>query len=264
MKNKNIIYISAIVIIAALSIAIFYNATRLKVGDIQISNLYSIVHKNDYTVLHLGKITKKDENVLKKIDQNFNVTLLNVDTTKEDYDTYLQGYYKEGIEYIVFNKEVILGAMEQDQDFDYYNELLNKYIFHIIPEDEIKYKVPSSATEFIEAAARKKQYTVAVFGYSDCSYCTLYKPVINEIASEYKLDIYYLEGDTFDGFDDVTDMKYKIPAKCTKDGKDTNISESFGAPTTLILKDGETVDCIRGYVPTNKVVSMLKEYKIIK
>ena len=264
MKNKNIIYITAIVVIAALSITIFYISSRLKINEITLDNIYVIAAKNEYTLLHLGPISSGDEKILKQLQHNYKVYLINSKANEEDREAYLNDYYNEGDEYLLFINGTFTGAMEGNKEYSYYEELMDKYIYHVIPDADIKYKTPKDAEEFYNLTSRKKEYTIAVFGYADCSYCTLYKPVINEIANDYNLDIYYIDGSSHPYYEEIVSADYEIPAKCTKDNKAVKTSGSFATPMTLIIKENKTVDCIRGYVPKSEVESVLKNNKIIK
>ncbi len=60
------------------------------------------------------------------------------------------------------------------------------------------------------------------------------------------------------------DLDYEIPAKCNTTGYSTSMKKSFPKPMTIITKNGEFVDCIKGYVTEENVLDMLKQYKIVK
>ena len=55
-----------------------------------------------------------------------------------------------------------------------------------------------------------------------------------------------------------------IPKECTTTGEDTTLAEGYPKPLTLITKKGKLVGCIKGYVSEDKLVSKLKEYKVLE
>ncbi|MBQ9181303.1 MAG: thioredoxin family protein [Bacilli bacterium] len=90
---------------------------------------------------------------------------------------------------------------------------------------------------------------IYVLGQTTCGYCSMYKPVINEVASEYGVEFNYinintLEEDQYNSLKDAIDY--------VRDNDD------WGTPLTLIVEDGETVDKINGYTEKDEVVSFLK------
>ena len=111
-----------------------------------------------------------------------------------------------------------------------------------------------------------KKVTMSVFGYDGCGYCVMYKPVYNDVASEYKLDIYYFNSDTYDSteYSKIRNSGLKIPKACNNQGKDIALSEPFGTPLTLFTKNGKVIDCISGYVEKETLVAKLKTVGMIK
>ena len=129
----------------------------------------------------------------------------------------------------------------------------------------IAYKTLSTADEYIKKV-NGKDLTVAVFGYDECSFCNLYKPVFNKVAKEQKLDIYYFDSRKYDQteYNAIMKLDLTIPAECTMDGKETTMLEGFPKPMTLITQKGKLVGCIKGYVNESTLISKLKEYKVLK
>lgn len=90
---------------------------------------------------------------------------------------------------------------------------------------------------------------IYVLGQTTCGYCSMYKPVINEVASEYGVEFNYININTLEE-DQYNSLKEAIDY--VRDNDD------WGTPLTLIVEDGETVDKINGYTEKDEVVSFLK------
>lgn len=90
---------------------------------------------------------------------------------------------------------------------------------------------------------------IYVLGQTTCGYCSMYKPIINEVASEYGVEFNYININTLEE-DQYNSLKEAIDY--VRDNDD------WGTPLTLIVEDGETVDKINGYTEKDEVVSFLK------
>ena len=114
--------------------------------------------------------------------------------------------------------------------------------------------------------ANSKNITMTVFGRNSCSWCNKFKPVYNEVAAEYKLDIYYIDSDNFDSteYSKILNSGLLIPAKCTQNGEDTPLSSGFRTPLTLFTQNGKSIDCIGGYLNKTRLVSTLKSVGLIE
>ena len=91
-------------------------------------------------------------------------------------------------------------------------------------------------------------------------------PVINEIAKNKNIDIYYFNKTTMSDsdFNTLTNINFTIPAKCTTTGEDTQMNRGFAKPMALITQNGELKDCILGYYDYDTYVSKLKEAGILE
>lgn len=90
---------------------------------------------------------------------------------------------------------------------------------------------------------------IYVLGQTTCGYCTMYKPIINEVASEYGVEFNYININTLeeDQYNNMTDSIDYL--------KENN---EWGTPLTLIIEDNKTVDKINGYTQKEDVVDFLK------
>ena len=88
----------------------------------------------------------------------------------------------------------------------------------------------------------------------------------HEVAGKYNLDIYYFDTDKYDQkeLEKIYKLDFTIPKECTTTGEETTLAEGYPKPLTLITKKGKLVGCIRGYVSEDKLVSKLKEYKVLE
>lgn len=86
-----------------------------------------------------------------------------------------------------------------------------------------------------------------------CSHCKKYKPKLEDISKEYRIDIYYID---FDKYSDKEQELFR-----------NYISFDGGTPVTLFIKNGEeetTVNRINGNVSKDKIISKFKSNGFIK
>jgi len=105
--------------------------------------------------------------------------------------------------------------------------------------NEIKYK------ELIEKIENKEDM-VLLISQTNCSHCISYKPKLEEVANEYKLNIYYIDVDLLND-DEEDKLKSYISYSST--------------PITLFLKKGEEVTVanrINGDASKEKIEKKLK------
>lgn len=264
--KKYIIPLS-IIIVGLLVILIIAKKNEFVIEEVDISNITNEITTDGGSILYTGELTKDVKSKLKDIYDTYkitcyysNITLNEINDLIDDYELSTEN---ENI-YIIFMNGEIVDIVNIDDDTTI-TEKIEKYLYNKIPASEVYYKVLSTADEYIKKVNSKK-YTIAVFGKSDCTYCDLYLPVINTIAKDYNLDIYYFDKDTYDEdeYEEIMELDFTIPAKCTTTGYSTTMSQSFPKPMTIITKGGEFVDCIRGYVTENDVLKVFKEYGIVK
>lgn len=259
-------YVIVIAIIAILLLVVIISVKdNNKIMHISTSELADVIDDEDFVMIYFGEETEeqtamlldfKDEYLLYSyylpLSKNEVRKVLDLDevSTNEMYAVYVGGELEGTID---------------SNNRDRIDELIRKYIYGEIPEDERNYKVLSTANEYIKKV-NSKDLTIAVFGARSCSFCTLYLPIVNEIAGEYKLDIYYFDADTYtaEEYDEIMDLDIKIPGECTTSGEATSFLQGFPKPMTIITKKGELVGCIKGYVVKDEVIKKFKELKIIK
>ena len=107
---------------------------------------------------------------------------------------------------------------------------------------------------------------MAVFGTTDCYHCNRFKPVYNSIAGKYDLDtIYYFDAKLYNSNElkKILNLDLIVPAKCSSDGNEFKLANMSGTPLTIFTKNGKVIDCLGGYVNRDKLITKLKELKMI-
>lgn len=261
MKKGLIILFSGIILLVFIFALVEYNKNSVK--EVNLNNIKDVIEKNDYVLIRYGSVTKEFSSFAKKIKSEYRV--------KSYYTKLDKSSIEESLSIVLSDKNMLLfvdgeykDSLDDTENNDYVS-FFEKNIRNKIPASEQYYKVASSAKEYIDLVNSNK-YTIGVIGYSGCTYCNLYLPVINNIAKEKKIDIYYFDSDNYDEteFQKIINLDFEIPAKCNTKGEVKTMTQGFAKPMTLITKNGKLVDCIKGYVSEDKVLDTLSKYKIVK
>lgn len=270
-------WIIAIVIIIILLIPIYvdyYKNNRIE-NLKTYSNYTELLNKNGFAVIYVGKDVDTKVDTLKNLKKEFNTsetsaefkTIDNSNVSDDDKTS----FEKENIDltktsWIILNEKEVVYQSSEDLSETQLETLINKYLNHIIPEEEISYKTVSTYDEYMKVI-KSKNVIMTVFGRNSCYWCNKFKPVYNEVAKEQGVDIYYIDSDSFDKdeYNKILNSGLNIPAKCTEDKeKDLPLSSGFGTPLTIFTKKGKEVDCIGGYVNKASLESKLKSVGMIK
>lgn len=267
MKKYLYLIITILLVLVLVLILFLTRKGKFEIVELDYSTILERITDDGAAILYPKSLNSKVTGLLKKYYKDYKILSYNADLKKEEIDALLANAdLKTDSEeiFIIFMNGKIVDYVDVSNEKRVL-ELLDKYLYNIIPESERYYRVLSTANEYIKKVNSKK-YTVAVFGIDNCTYCDLYLPVVNNIAKNYNLDIYYFNRDEYDAneYDKIMDLDFEIPAKCTTTGYSTTMSKTFPKPMTIITKGGKFVDCIRGYVPEDEVLLKLKEYKIVK
>lgn len=86
-----------------------------------------------------------------------------------------------------------------------------------------------------------------------CQYCQVAEPIIQNVAFENDLDIYYLNTDNFEGEDEANLVR-----------SDDFFSEGFGTPLLLVVKDGKIVNKVDGLTDKAHYIDFFKNTGFIK
>lgn len=119
---------------------------------------------------------------------------------------------------------------------------------------EIDYK---EYTEIIQ----KDEYSVILLTQPTCSHCVNYKPYVNYVADEYKLEIYNIDLTKL-SLEEYTAIHDKYRA--IKDEVDSENNPAIPTPVTLIVRNGEEVTSTLGNIGQNGFTRLLKNNGVIK
>ena len=88
---------------------------------------------------------------------------------------------------------------------------------------------------------------IVVIESATCGYCTMYMPILEDVANEKNIPLYYIDISTLSN-DDLNDLSSKN-AYLKKN--------QWGTPTTLFMLGDRVLDTIGGYTEKDGVLSFL-------
>lgn len=88
---------------------------------------------------------------------------------------------------------------------------------------------------------------IVIIERAGCSYCIQYMPIVEEVANEKKIPLYYIDTDT------LTEEEFNLLGSTNSYLKRNN----WGTPTTLFMLGDRVLDTIPGYVDKDSVLSFL-------
>lgn len=105
--------------------------------------------------------------------------------------------------------------------------------------------------EFYDAFAGSENKLVMI-GRDNCSWCKLFKPILDSFVDEYDMDYVYVNTNK------LTDSSLK------KLLNDINVSsDEFGTPLTLVVKNNTVVDKLTGFTDESELFEFLKKFDFI-
>lgn len=105
-------------------------------------------------------------------------------------------------------------------------------------------------TEYEEKMNTEAPFVVVIVR-DGCGYCEAYEPIVEEVANEYKLPIYYIN------MSNLSSEEYT--ALGTSNSFFRKNQGNWGTPTTLFMYGDYVVDTITQYVDKDTLVSFVKE-----
>lgn len=265
MESKKGFIIVSLIVIALLGV--IYFTTKGTIREVNINNIETIIKKQDHSIVYVGKLDDQVKANFREFKELHSINCYHSDMTLDEVNSLItneKDKVKDGDVYLIYLEGDLEAVLSSKLNYKELLEQIEKYYYNKIPESERNYKEISSG-EYI-SKVNSKDYTVAVFGASSCSYCTLYLPVVNEVAGKDKVDIYYFDKDKMDEdkYEDIMDLNLEIPAECNLNGYTSKMSDGFPKPMTFITKKNKIVGCIRGYVTEEVLENKLKEFNLIK
>lgn len=265
--KKNILIIS-IVILVGILLVVLVSSKSNKEKTIEFKNIEDVIKETNEGLIYVS-LTDEAAPHAKYFKNEYKITVYKTKASIDEVNEFLLKYGVEKTDtapcFIVYGDKKPLGAIDGTLNETETNEMFRYVFYNEIPTKLINYKTLSTADEYIKKV-NGKDLTVAVFGYDECSFCNLYKPVFNKVAKDQNLDIYYFDSKKYDEAEyyKIMQLDFTIPAECTTNGKETSLLEGFPKPMTLITQKGKLVGCIKGYVNEEVLISKLKEYKVLK
>lgn len=119
--------------------------------------------------------------------------------------------------------------------------ILGMNYFSEIKYDEIMKKIEN------------KEDVVLLISQTTCSHCATYKPKLEDVANEYKIDVYYIDIDLLDE-DEYNELNSRLSFATS------------GTPLTIFLKNGEeatVANRIKGDASKEKIIKKLKSNDFI-
>ena len=105
-----------------------------------------------------------------------------------------------------------------------------------------------SYTQYEEKVANGDAFIV-IIERASCGYCEMYMPIVEEVAKEKKIPIYYID----------TDELTSEEANKLSTTNDYLKKNNWGTPTTLFMLGDRVLDSIGGYTEKDSVVAFLKD-----
>lgn len=90
------------------------------------------------------------------------------------------------------------------------------------------------------------------FGRANCSYCTMFKPVIEDVANTFNFEYDYIALDQMTSAQQVEALE--------KVGADV---EKTGTPHMVIVQNGKVIGTHTGYMEEDELFAFLKEYSVV-
>ena len=89
---------------------------------------------------------------------------------------------------------------------------------------------------------------IVVIEREGCMYCTMYMPVVEEVAKEKKIPLYYI---------DLADLSSSELSDLEQNNKYLKRNSDWGTPTTLFMLGDRVLDALGGYTEKSGVLSFL-------
>ncbi len=265
MKNNIFIIITGFIVLVLISICLITVSVKPTYSKIK----YEEFEKLESGLVYFGDIDSDVKKVLKDYDRNYSVKeYIVLDYDKDTLNKLLKDYKLNEINekgYVLVNNSIPVWSGDKTFDEKSLNEEIDYQNNGTLRSSDIVYNIPNKIDDVVNLIKSNK-YTVTVLSKTDCSYCTLYQPVINDIVKKYNIDIYYLDKEKFSDsdFKKFKDLDLEIKSECTTSGVATTTKSSLSYPLVLITKKGKSVDCLLGYQSEGEVLELLMKYNIIK
>ena len=117
-----------------------------------------------------------------------------------------------------------------------------------------------SFAEYKEKAL-SDEFSIFLIGRGTCSHCVEYKPLVNQVASKYNLDVYYISLDNIE-YEDYVYLHDDVGV--LKNQFDEEKNPMIPTPVTVIYRSGHEVDSVLGNVRQEGFLDLLVKNGVVK
>ncbi len=279
--NKTGLIVLLAILIIIVGICIFYqvdnknnaNSTPASAEESSeiMDNFYKYFNSKKTKIIFYASSTcgycKLETPIMEQIDKDYEIDYLHIDAsklTKNDREKMLK---ELGIEHatpttvIVKDGKVIdtkVGYVDGGEMIEFLkeNQILDKDAVYT-PEQYITF---INYDEFNNLLKEDGKHVITI-GQTGCSHCIATKPVLNAIAKEFNIKIYYLnisemtQSENSSFINALEEIGY--------DEKEFVASGQYGTPLTLVVENGKVIYYINGEKPTKEFKNELKKAKVI-
>ena len=181
--KKNILLLITFAIIIILLIVLLISKKSFSVMDIDKTKILSDINTSGASILYTKDMSSGIKNKMKKYYKKYRLKAYSANMNLEEINNLLKDYSLSvdmDTVFILFMNGEPVDVVSASDD-NKVVEIIEKHLYNIIPESERAYKVLPNSSQFLKKV-NSKDYTVAVFGMKDCTYCDLYLLVVNKIA----------------------------------------------------------------------------------
>ena len=107
----------------------------------------------------------------------------------------------------------------------------------------------------------KRKFTIILIGRDDCSHCADYKPLVNQVANQYDLDVWYINTDNLEK-DEYVYLHDNVSV--LKSQYDSEGNPGIPTPATAIYRKGFEINSILGDVGQKGFLDLLKKSGVVK
>lgn len=156
---------------------------------------------------------------------------------------------------IVFGLIIVFGTAYFASELKNCESCDKKLDLSLISDADTKNLKDSKTVKFGDVI-ESNGYQVVYLARPTCSHCLNQTPIMESIATNKKVDIYYLNIDT------INEQQFYQLVSIDTDLFGAKGSK-FGTPTIIILKDKKIIDSIIGEASEDNVIDLLKTYDLV-
>jgi len=273
MNSKLKGWIIAGVVILILALPIIIDAVRRgSIDVISFDEFVELVNESEFALVYFGDTEAdgfediQESLVLLKDDFEVDIYAVNIEVLSPIERDELLDLFEGDVAYIILKEGDVVHVEEGSTTLNRLRTLLDRHLNYVIPTDEVAYIVPETAEEFLEAISGRRNIVMSVIGIDTCPFCVRYAPIFNDIAQEFELDIFYINGTRMDReeYEEILNTLI-MPAGCTTDvTEETPLSGISGVPFTIFTNNGRITHCFPGVVSRERLIQELQDVGVIQ